>query len=250
MRNNFRAARSVALAVAGMVVSLGALADSGPSLLSPGHKTQLETWLGEGRLSLTNIYTKAAGDTSLDFHKASDGKGRTFSVMEATNSSGKTWLVGGYNPQSWSSTDGAHVTMDDSQRTAFLFNLTSDFMLPQLKQYFNGDGIGKDQTYNLANYGPTFGYGHDLYVPQDLTHGGSSFLYTYNYLGQPSTGVSLLDGSIWHGNDITFGAIQVFSISAVPEPGTYGMFMAGLLLMAARRRGKRAVDNAQAVKCR
>lgn len=243
MRNNLRAARSVALAVAGMVVSLVAQADSGPSLLSPGHKTQLETWLGEGRLSLTNIYTKAAGDTSLDFHKASDGKGRTFSVMEATNSSGKTWLVGGYNPQSWSSTDGAHVTMDDSQRTAFLFNLTSDFMLPQLKQYFNGDGIGKDQTYNLANYGPTFGYGHDLYVPQDLTHGGSSFLYTYNYLGQPSTGVSLLDGSIWHGNDITFGAIQVFSISAVPEAGTYGMFMAGLLLILAHRRGKRAVGN-------
>ena len=238
MRNNLRAARSVALAVAGMVVSLGAQADSGPSLLSPGHKTQLETWLGEGRLSLTNIYTKAAGDTSLDFHKASDGKGRTFSVMEATNSSGKTWLVGGYNPQSWSSTDGAHVTMDDSQRTAFLFNLTSDFMLPQLKQYFNGDGIGKDQTYNQANYGPTFGYGHDLYVPQDLTHGGSSFLYTYNYRGQPSTGVSLLDGSIWHGNDVTFGAIQVFSISAVPEPATYGLLLAGLLVLLVRQRGR------------
>lgn len=238
MQNNFSAARSVVLAVAGMVVCLGAQADSGTSLLSPGHKTQLETWLGEGRLSLTNIYTKAAGDTSLDFHKASDGKGRTFSVMEATNSSGKTWLVGGYNPQSWSSTDGMHVTMDDSQRTAFLFNLTSDFMLPQLKQYFNGDGIGKDQTYNQANYGPTFGYGHDLYVPQDLTHGGSSFLYTYNYLGQPSTGVSLLDGSIWHGNDVTFGAIQVFSISAVPEPATYGLLLAGLLVLLVRQRGR------------
>ena len=64
----------------------------------------------------------------------------------------------------------------------------------------------------------TFGFGHDLYVPQNLTNGGSSFLYTYNYRGQPSTGVSLLDGSIWHGNDVTFGAIQVFAISAVPEP--------------------------------
>ncbi|WP_218963766.1 PEP_CTERM-anchored TLD domain-containing protein [Janthinobacterium sp. BJB301] len=243
MRTNFKVTRNVVLAVAGMVFCLSAQAGSGTSLLSPGYQAQLETWLGEGRLSLTNIYTKAAGDTSLDFHKASDGKGRTFSVMEATNSSGKTWLVGGYNPQSWSSTDGTHVTMDDSQRTAFLFNLTSDFMLPQLKQYFNGDGIGKDQTYNQANYGPTFGYGHDLYVPQDLTHGGSSFLYTYNYLGQPSTGVSLLDGSAWHGNDVTFGAIQVFAISAVPEPATYGMLMAGLLLIVARRRGKRAGGN-------
>ncbi|WP_196855261.1 MULTISPECIES: PEP_CTERM-anchored TLD domain-containing protein [unclassified Janthinobacterium] len=239
MQNNFRAAKSMALALAGMVVCLGAKADSGTSLLSPGYKTQLETWLGEGRLSLTNIYTKAAGDTSLDFHKASDGKGRTFSVMEATNASGQTWLVGGYNPQSWSSTDGMHVTMDDSARTAFLFNLTAGFMLPQLKQYFNGDGIGKDQTYNQAEYGPTFGYGHDLYVPQDLTSGGSSFLYTYNYLGQSSTGVSLLDGSIWNGSNVTFGAIQVFTISAVPEPATYGLLLAGLGVLVALRLGKR-----------
>jgi hypothetical protein len=238
MRDNFRAVRSVVLAMAGMGVCLGAQAGSGTSLLSPGYQAQLESWLGEGRLALTNVYSKAAGDTSLDFHKASDGKGRTFSIMEATNASGQTWLVGGYNPQSWSSTDGMHVTMDDSQRTAFLFNLTAGFMLPQLKQYFNGDGIGKDQTYNQSNYGPTFGYGHDLYVPQDLTHGGSSFLYTYNYLGQPSTGVSLLDGSIWHGNDVTFGAIQVFSISAVPEPATYGLVLAGLLVLLVRQRGR------------
>ncbi|MBR7635833.1 PEP_CTERM-anchored TLD domain-containing protein [Janthinobacterium lividum] len=238
MRNNFRTARSVVLAVASMGFCLGAQAGPGTSLLSPGYQAQLETWLGEGNLALTNIYSKAAGDTSLDFHKASDGKGRTFSIMEATNSSGKTWLVGGYNPQSWSSTDGMHVTMDDSQRTAFLFNLTAGFRLQQLPQYFNGDGIGKDQTYNQSNYGPTFGYGHDLYVPQDLTHGGSSFLYTYNYPGQSLTGLSLLDGSTWHGNDVTFGAIQVFAISAVPEPATYGLLLAGLLVLLVRQRGR------------
>lgn len=244
MHNNYRAARGVALAVASMVFCLGAQAATEMSLLSAGHQAQLETWLGEGSLALTNIYTKASGDTSLDFHKASDGKGRTFSIMEATNSSGQTWLVGGYNPQSWSSTDGMHVTMDDSQRTGFLFNLTAGFMLPQLKQYFSGDGIGSDQTYNKADYGPTFGIGHDLYVPQDLTHGGSSFLYTYNYRGQPSTGVSLLDGSIWQGNNVTFGAIQIFTVSAVPEPATYGMLLAGMALLAVARRRKRPYTQA------
>ncbi|WP_227742124.1 MULTISPECIES: PEP_CTERM-anchored TLD domain-containing protein [Janthinobacterium] len=232
MHNNFKAVRSVVLAVAGMGVCLGAQAGTGTSLLSPGYQTQLESWLGEGRLALTNIYSKAAGDTSLDFHKASDGKGRTFSVMEATNASGQTWLVGGYNPQSWSSTDGMHVTMEDSQRTGFLFNLTAGFMLPQLKQYFSGDGIGKDQTYNQENYGPTFGVGHDLYVPQDLTHGGYSSLYTYNYRGHPASGISLIDGSSFTVPNITYGAIQVFTISAVPEPATYGVLLAGLILLA------------------
>ncbi|MCC7681173.1 PEP_CTERM-anchored TLD domain-containing protein [Janthinobacterium sp. FW305-128] len=241
MHNNFKAVRSVVLAVAGMGVCLGAQAGTGTSLLSPGYQAQLETWLGEGRLALTNIYSKAAGDTSLDFHKASDGKGRTFSVMEATNSSGKTWLVGGYNPQSWSSTDGMHVTMEDSERTAFLFNLTAGFMLPQLKQYFSGDGLGKDQTFNGAKAGPTFGVGHDLYVPENLTNGGSSYLYTYNHYGQPTMGYSLLDGSVWKGADITYGAIQVFSISAIPEPVTYALLLAGLGVLGVVRRRKRAL---------
>ena len=240
MQNNFRAATNMALAVAGICVCIGARADAGPSLLTSSHQAQLQTWLGEGPLALTSIYTKAAGDTSLDFHKGADGKGRTFSVMEATNSAGQTFLIGGYNPQSWSSTDGMHVTMDDSQRTGFLFNLTAGFMRPQLKQYFNGDEIGKDQTYNNADYGPTFGYGHDLYVPRDLTHNGGSFLYTYNAFGQSSTGISLLDGSTWQANNVTFGAIQVFTISAVPEPATYGLLLAGLGVLIAVRRRKRS----------
>ena len=241
MRNNFRAASSMALAVAGMGFCLGAQAATDMSLLSPGHQAQLETWLGEGRLALTNIYSKAKGDTSLDFHKASDGKGRTFSIMEATNASGQTWLVGGYNPQSWSSTDGMHVTMDDSLRTGFLFNLTAGFMLPQLKQYFNGDTIGSGQTYNDIDYGPTFGSGHDLYVPQDLTHGGYSSLYTYNRFGQPNSGLSLIDGSVFTNPNITFGAIQVFTISAVPEPGSYGLMLVGLGVMGLVLRRKRSL---------
>ena len=208
------------------------------SLLNNAQQAQLAGWLGEGPLDLTAIYTKAAGDTSRDFHLASDGKGRTFSVMEASNGSGQTWLVGGYNPQSWNSSSGFNVTQDDRTRTAFLFNLTTGVMLPQLKQYFSGDTIGSRQTFNDIGYGPTFGSGHDLYVPSDLTHGGYSLLYTYNYLNQPPGNISLVDGSVFTAPNITYGAMQVFSISAVPEPASWGMLLLGLASLAGARRAR------------
>lgn len=245
MRNNLRAARSVALVVASMVVSLGAQADSGPSLLSPGHKTQLETWLGEGRLSLTNIYTKAAGDTSVNFHKASDGKGRTFSVMEARNESGQTWLVGGYNPQSWNSSGTYNMTPEDSQRTGFIFNLSTGQRHVQTPKGYALDSIGAYQTFNDINAGPTFGIGADLGVSADLTSRGVSYRYSYLDPVAGVFGISLLDGKPYstHPN-VTFGAIQVFSISAIPEPASYAMTLLGLVLIGGiqvrkrhRRRG-------------
>lgn len=232
MRKSFKNAIYCVLAIVnlGFGVGLPAQAATPPSLLSDQQTAQLAAWLGEGPLALTPVYTKAQGDTSRDFHAAADGKGRTFSVMEASNAAGQTWLVGGYNPQSWSASDGMHVTVPDSARTAFLFNLTSGTLLPQLKQYFSGDTIGSDQTFNDSDYGPTFGVGHDLYVPRDLTHGGYSYLYTYGAPGQPR-GASLVDGSSDF-STLTFGAMQVYNISAVPEPAAAMLLLAGLAGLA------------------
>ncbi|MEG1050565.1 MAG: PEP_CTERM-anchored TLD domain-containing protein [Janthinobacterium sp.] len=243
MRNNFRVARSMVLAVAGMGFCLGAQAGPGTSLLAPGYQAQLETWLGEGRLALTNIYTKAAGDTSVNFHKASDGKGRTFSVMEARNESGQTWLVGGYNPQSWNSSGTYNMTPEDSQRTGFIFNLSTGQRHVQTPKGYALDSIGAYQTFNDINAGPTFGIGADLGVSADLTSRGVSYRYSYLDPVAGVFGISLLDGKPYstHPN-VTFGAIQVFSISAIPEPASYAMTLLGLALiggMQVRKRHRR-----------
>jgi hypothetical protein len=74
----------------------------GSSLLTTSELAQLETYLGEGPLTITRIFEKQPGLAhSANFHAAADGAGRTFTVFEMTDD-GVTRLMGGYNPLSWS----------------------------------------------------------------------------------------------------------------------------------------------------
>jgi hypothetical protein len=68
------------LMLAALALLFGGVRQAKASLLTPAYQSQLESWLGEGPLILTNIYTKQAGDTSFDFHSAVDGQGRTFTL--------------------------------------------------------------------------------------------------------------------------------------------------------------------------
>src|SRR5471032_539636 len=163
--------------LAALLLSLSVPAHAG-SLLDAASQSMLDGWLGM-KATFTNIYTKAAGDTSLDFHAAADGKGATVSLMEASNVQGQTWLIGGYDPQSWSSSGTFNITPDDAQRTGFIFNLTSDVMHRQAPASYALGSVGSYQTYNDAHYGPTFGLGNDLYVPYNMTSGGLSSIYSY-----------------------------------------------------------------------
>lgn len=212
----------------------------GSALLTPGYATQLETWLGEGPLTLTNIFTKGVGSTSYDFHAAADGKGRTFSVIEVPYAyNGNTGdplrepkIIGGYDPVSWDSSNVYHTSPPNSF-DAFLFNLTDTFIQTQTGT------VPAWQTYNSVYYGPTFGGGHDLSVLTDLTSG-----YTNPFTYSPYLGPNILGH-----NDplspypgfyiITVGKLEVFTISAdnspVPEPSTVALIGVGLLALLARR---------------
>jgi len=208
---------------------------AGPSLLSAADQVKLSDWLGEGAIKLTNIYTKIAGDTSSNFHSAVDGKGRTVAVMQASNSLGQTWLVGGYNPQSWSSSGGFNMTIEQSQRTAFLFNLTDSKKYMQTPKTYALDTLGSYQTFNHAEFGPVFGIGNDLAVDRDMTH-GLSLMYSYIDESGSNFYRSLLDNEPYIAPNVTYGGIEIYSISLVPEPTSFMLFFVGLGFFTLLRR--------------
>lgn len=221
------AAGSVLLALAGAGVGTTAQAGDiigGSSLLDDGRHAQLERWLGAGEFNLNNVYTLRPGDTSVNFHHAVDGKGDTFALIEVTNTAGQTFLVGGYNPQSWSSTDGWHETERDFQRTAFIFNFTDPAVYRQVPTSFELPSQGARQTYNDILFGPVFGSGPDLFVNDDLTRALS---WQLSYGNPDNEGISIIDGSVG-GLSVRVNAMEIFAITPVPEPATGAMLLAGV----------------------
>lgn len=233
MHFHSRITLSLLAALAGLAMTAPAQA----SLLSVTDQAQLSSWLGEGPLALNLLFEKTPGKTAADFHASADGKGRTFTVMQAYGVDGRQWLVGGYNPQSWSSKGGFNLTPDAADRTAFLFNLTTGVVFQQLP-VLAGDDYGAMQTVNDAALGPTFGAGLDLSMPFDLTNGGVSALLSYNdgiHHQNPFT--SLLDNTPYANvPNVRYGAMEVYTVNLVPEPGAVWLFGAGLALLALLRK--------------
>lgn len=197
----------------------------GSSLIGGSDVNQLESWLGQGELTLSRIYAKSAGDTSADFHAAANGQGATFTLIEIINN-GVSRIVGGYNPLSWNSSGTYNFSNAAADQTAFLFNLTDALLYEQ---------FGPRQTYNHAGYGPTFGGGHDLHINSALAGGYANIGHTYgdnSQFGQAAYR-NAFTGSY---NSWSVGGLEVFTLSAalitVPEPVSWLVFALGLLALS------------------
>lgn len=210
---------------AGFVLSANAgMIIGGSTLLTSSSLDILATHLGQGDIDLTNIFTKTAGSTGQNFHAAADGMGATITVMEITNGTNRA-IVGGYNPNSWSSSTGYTMTLTNAERNAFIFNLTTETFQDQ-KLYTNN---GSYQAYNNFQYGPTFGGGHDLYVPANLTGQGYAYTYSYGNSGRNITGFNNSTMSYF-----TINALEVFTIApaSVPEPSSISLMIFGMFSFA------------------
>ena len=226
------AAGALALALA----APQALAQTGDPPLDPVLEGQLERWLGAGDQIFDNLYTRQPGDTSLDFHAAVDDQGPSFTLLRVSDPAGNSYLIGGYNPQSWEFDTGWNVTERDFQRTAFLFNYTVPAVYRQVLTEFELPSQGSFQTYNAPDQGPTFGAGPDLFVNDRLD---TALSWRLSY-GDPSgEGRSIIDGSTG-GRLFNIDAMELYAVSPIPEPAHVAMLAAGLGLvaMAARRRAR------------
>lgn len=219
----------------------------GTGLLTQSGVDQLATWLGEGDLQLTNVFTHSKKDdlkNSVNFHTDADGKGRTFTIAEVKSVGGvsATIIVGGYNPKSWYTAPDSdiyyNVGATNNGRTAFLYNLTEGYRLDE-KSYPRINDPGQYQTVNASGYGPGFGGGFDLITSSNLNSGSaapSSYEYLPFSLNPPTTVVGSNQGSVV----LTFDKLDVFTISAVaPLPSTVLMGVAllgGFALLQVRRR--------------
>lgn len=216
------------------------------TLVNNAGLSQLETWLGQGELTLTNIFTKSTGSEGIDFHAAADNRGATFVLMSASRDNGATWkTIGGYNPLSWNSSDRFNQSANPADWTAFIFNLTDSVKKQQTGRY---------QTYNDRIEGPIFGDGYDIFVFSDLSYVssflGGSYGARCHYLDgsfvindSNDCAKSIVDGSVWDwgaDNILQIGALEVFTVADftppatdVPEPGSLMLMGLGLLGLTA-----------------
>lgn len=217
------------LAICFATSSFAATVTGGSGILTASSADQLETWLGEGPIGLTAIFSKAPGLTASDFHSAADGKGRTFSVIELSNGN----VIGGYNPQSWNSSNSYNR---EYTSTAFLFNLTTG-------RRYDHNGLRGYETYNGTTFGPTFGGGYDLLVDNTLSTGYANLGYDY--------GSQYRFGTIAYRTEFagpklfyTITKLDVFTVGAVapvPLPAGGLLLLTGLVGVAGLRcRQKRA----------
>lgn len=217
--------RMIVLGLSLLLCALPARASTvvvGGSLFTQTHADQFATWLGEGDLTLTNVYSQGPGFISTDaqnWHNQVDNIGRTVTLILTD-----LGLVGGYNPTSWNSTGGYVFTTLNADRTAFIFNFTSGVIQRQILDTFL---YGAFQTLNEANAGPVFGAGWDLSVggpvsARSLAYGpGSELTNIFGFTGTTSTGLL---------------GMETFTIaSAVPEPETAPLVLATLAILATLR---------------
>ena len=122
---------------------------------------QIQEWLDKKyKLAPKSLYkSKEDGLTTYAFHTKCDSKGPTIAFIKCNFAgSSKNSIIGGFTDKEWSKV-GQCVASNES----FIFSLTTVFKCPTSNQ--------ANSLFCHSNYGPTFGGGHDIGIPDPNFNG-------------------------------------------------------------------------------
>jgi len=152
----------------------------------------LQHFLGNPRLWTFRHRASLFGADSPQFRSRCVNVGATITIIKSSGG----YIFGGYNPHSWSSTQGYQ-----SGAGSFLFLLTNPYGNPPTK--FNWST--SHGPYDHSSYNPRWGGGHDLYLHPGGTNCSVNFSSYTNPLGN---GNNVFTGS----GTIVVSDFEVFSV--------------------------------------
>ena len=176
--------------------------------LTSDDKSQLESWLGQGRLKFELIYSASRdGCDPGTFHNMCDNKGPTISVAYNTNG----FIFGGYTSRSWQS---SQQWQQDTK--SFLFRLRANSGNSYVRINSRNAHIQ-----NHVSFGPTFGYPNQFEMQMSLQEINNA---QYGYHRRQQAWINpLKNGYQWAsenvpsmtGNGTSYSDVKVYMFSVV-----------------------------------
>jgi Txe/YoeB family toxin of Txe-Axe toxin-antitoxin module len=137
----------------------------GGTLLTLEHQIQLNQFYGNQNQKWRLIY-KATRDgfTANDFHRCSDGKGPTLTLIQSTDE----FLFGGYTAINWNKRTKGWT----NDKTAFIFTLINPYNIIPTKYTINQNG--QDAVFSGGN-GPVFG-SIDIHINSNSNRNNQNYI--------------------------------------------------------------------------
>ncbi|KAJ5067937.1 pep-cterm sorting domain-containing protein [Anaeramoeba ignava] len=116
---------------------------------------------------------KKDGFDCTKWHSTVDDKGKTLVIIKTT----QNFIFGGFTKNGWiSGSNGRYISDSD----AFIFSLRNDKNDRESQKFTVKQGEEGNAIYYHSNFGPIFGFGHDLYLKSDLKTGCTDFGWAYD----------------------------------------------------------------------
>ncbi len=134
------------------------------------------------------------------FHSRCDGKPRTLTIIKTTAG----YIFGGYTSKAWASPKNAEYKEDPH---AFLFSFKNPSDTPLRLNVVRPQYA----VYHRTDYGPTFGYWHDLHICEGSNIFKRSYIYSQSY--ELTKGRGLESARFFYGDDyFRVADIEVFEV--------------------------------------